>query len=53
MVENIYEDADEYVCITHKKLLPCNDGEYHLVSNWPSDVAKIIDNNEPSHYTYN
>lgn len=54
MVKNIYDDAGAYICITHKKFLPCEEGEHHLVSNWPSDVEKILDNNqEPRYYTTN
>ena len=41
-----------YVCITHRKIWPCNiPNEYHLISNWPSDVKKILDtDDEPRYY---
>ena len=40
----MYIDEDEhiYVCITHQHELPCDDGENHLISNWKSDVEKIL-----------
>jgi hypothetical protein len=38
------DQLGEYVCITHKQALPCENLGYHLVSNWPSDVRKILDN---------
>lgn len=40
---NIYDDHESlYVCITHKCILPCQDGDNHLISNWKSDVEKIL-----------
>lgn len=38
------DESDIYVCITHRCIIPCPDGEHHLVSNWPSDVRKILEN---------
>ena len=37
------EKSDTYVCITHLCVTPCLYGKYHLVSNWPGDVRKIMD----------
>jgi len=42
IIDDIFEDSDIYVCITHKQLMPCTDGDHHLVSNWVSDVQKIL-----------
>jgi len=36
------EDFENYVCITHQTLCPCNEGEQHLISNWAADVRKIL-----------
>jgi hypothetical protein len=36
----------EYVCVSHTQPLPCPFGEHHIVSNWPSDVTKVIINIE-------
>jgi len=36
------EDSDIYVCITHQCVTPCEMGEHHLISNWISDVDKIL-----------
>lgn len=33
---------DFYVCITHQTVVPCDKGEFHLISNWRSDVEKIL-----------
>jgi len=41
-ISDIYEDSDTYVCITHKQLMPCIEGQNHLVSNWITDVTKIL-----------
>jgi hypothetical protein len=41
-ISDIYEDSDTYVCITHKQLMPCIEEGSHLVSNWVSDVQKIL-----------
>jgi hypothetical protein len=41
-MENIDDDSDVYVCITHQKIVPCEEGEQHLISNWASDVKKIL-----------
>ena len=37
------EDSDIYVCITHLCVIPCGQGDYHLVSNWPPDIKKVLD----------
>lgn len=37
-----YEEAGEFVWISHGQFLPCDAGEHHLVSNWPIDVAKVL-----------
>ena len=42
IVNDIYEDSDTYVCITHKQLMPCIGEGNHLISNWVSDVQKIL-----------
>lgn len=39
---NIDDNDSIYVCITHQCVLPCEQGESHLVSNWKSDVEKIL-----------
>jgi len=41
-IDDIYEDSDEYVCITHQQLMPCIGEGNHLISNWISDVQKIL-----------
>jgi hypothetical protein len=41
-MNDIFEDSETYVCITHQALLPCNEGQHHLVSNWITDVTKIL-----------
>jgi hypothetical protein len=41
-MNDIFEDSETYVCITHQVLLPCNKGQHHLVSNWITDVTKIL-----------
>lgn len=41
-MNDIFEDSGTYVCITHQQLLPCDEGIYHLVSNWIVDVTKIL-----------
>lgn len=38
---NIHDEDGEYVCITHQCVIPCEEGEYHLVSNWAADVNRI------------
>lgn len=45
-MQNVYEDSGIYVCITHGTVAPCEEGEHHLISNWASDVRKIIKNME-------
>lgn len=40
---DIFEDDSQYVCISHNFIVPCPMGDNHLVSNWPSDVAKVLD----------
>ena len=42
LVNDVFEDSGIYVCITHQRLLPCDEGQYHLVSNWIVDVTKIL-----------
>lgn len=43
-----------FVCISHLSQWPCNAGEYHLLSNWPADIKKVVDNiSEPRYYIYN
>jgi hypothetical protein len=37
--EEFYE---KYVCVSHHQVLPCPFGEHHLVSNWPSDIAIVL-----------
>lgn len=37
-----FEESSIYVCITHQQVLPCETEKYHLVSNWISDVQKIL-----------
>ena len=37
-----FEESSTYVCITHQTILPCEIGDHHLVSNWISDVQKIL-----------
>jgi hypothetical protein len=37
-----FEESSTYVCITHQQVLPCNIGKHHLVSNWVTDVHKIL-----------
>ena len=41
-INDIYEDSDKHVCITHQQLMPCIGEESHLISNWISDVQKIL-----------
>lgn len=43
MVEDIFKDGSEYVCISHLQLIPCSGGKNHLISNWYSDVMKVLD----------
>ena len=43
MVDNIFDDDSEYVCVSHMMTIPCPIGDHHLVSNWPVDVAKVLD----------
>lgn len=40
---NIHEDDSIYVCITHMCVIPCLQGEQHLISNWKTDVDKILE----------
>jgi hypothetical protein len=37
------DDCNDYVCITHKCILPCLGDGPHLVSNWATDVRKILE----------
>jgi hypothetical protein len=41
-MDDIYDDESIYVCITHQKITPCEEGEHHLISNWATDVKKIM-----------
>jgi hypothetical protein len=41
--KNIFDEDESYVCVSHMMTVPCPIGENHLVSNWPSDVAKVLD----------
>jgi hypothetical protein len=43
MVEDIFEDDEKYVCVSHMMTIPCPLGDHHLVSNWPSDVVRVLD----------
>lgn len=48
-MHDIDENDEEYVCITHQCVSPCPDGDFHLISNWISDVytiKKIMRKNE-------
>jgi len=36
------QNNESYVCITHQKFLPCDDGDFHLISNWVVDVKQVI-----------
>lgn len=40
-MEDVNEDAGEYVCITHQQYAPCEEGDFHLISNWIADVRRI------------
>jgi len=40
-MSDVYDESDEYVCITHQCYIPCEKGEHHLISNWKIDVDKI------------
>ena len=40
-MQDINDDEDVYVCITHQSFIPCEKGEQHLISNWKTDVDKI------------
>lgn len=42
MVDNTFKNDGKYVCISHMQLIPCHLGEHHLISNWPTDVAKVL-----------
>ena len=37
------DDLETYVCITHQCLVPCEEGQHHLISNWYTDVNKILE----------
>lgn len=43
MVNSILDGDEEYVCISHMQKIPCSLGDHHLISNWPTDVAKVLD----------
>jgi hypothetical protein len=48
VVADIFDDSGEYVCISHVQISPCLVDGYHLLSNWPPDVAKVLDTIEKS-----
>ena len=48
MVNNIFDEDGEYVCISHIQAIPCELGDHHLVSNWPTDVARVLDRMQKS-----
>lgn len=37
------QDNSIYVCITHRTIWPCEEGDNHLLSNWNTDVKRIKD----------
>ena len=41
-MNQIHDNSEIYVCITHHTITPCDKGEHHLISNWKSDVKKIL-----------
>jgi hypothetical protein len=41
-MEDIHDDEGIYVCITHHTITPCEEGDHHLISNWATDVKKIL-----------
>lgn len=43
MVIDLFDEDEQYVCISHMNIVPCSSGEHHLVSNWPVDVARVLD----------
>lgn len=47
---DIFDDDSEYVCVSHSFIVPCPIGDHHLVSNWPSDVAKVLDKISSNNY---
>lgn len=49
------DEFENFVCITHKRKYPCRiPNEYHLISSWPIDVQKILDQPEdPRYYMHN
>lgn len=40
---NIHEDGEFYVCISHQVVVPCEYEGQHLISNWKSDVKRILE----------
>lgn len=48
MVDSVLDNNEEYVCISHMQAIPCNLGKYHLVSNWPTDIARVLDKTKQS-----
>lgn len=42
MMKEFEEDNEIYVCITHQCVVPCENGERHLISNWTVDVKKVL-----------
>lgn len=43
---DIFDDDTDYVCTSHMMMVPCPVGDYHLVSNWASDVKRVKDSIE-------
>lgn len=42
MSPDLNDDSDTYVCITHQCIAPCPSDGHHLISNWNTDVKKIL-----------
>ena len=41
-MQNVYNEDETYVCITHINICPCKEEGNHLISNWKVDVDKIL-----------
>lgn len=41
-MHELNDESNPYVCVTHHTFWPCTKGDRHLLSNWASDVKKII-----------
>jgi len=37
-----FDEDDRYVCVSHMSIVPCHIGEHHIVSNWPTDVERVL-----------